>query len=175
MADTWPGFADLAHQTIWIRSPPFRLTGNGDLGFWIFGGGTNALATPPANEAAVPTNSVDTANGGWHGVALRNVANGDFVVTGQRTNSATDWQYVRFTAAQLAALDTNAVYTLDVVDARNNTWGWFNFDSARIPGVLVPQKVQRLHSPAAAGRFAASFLAALRRGLPPRSGTGFLG
>jgi hypothetical protein len=72
-------------------------------------------------------------------VALRNVATGDFVLTGQRTNNATDWQMVRFSAAQLAGLDTNAVYTLDVIDARNNAWGWFNFDSARIPAVLVYQ------------------------------------
>ncbi len=137
LADTWPGFADLAHQTLWIRSPQFRLTGNGDLGFWIFGGGTNSIATPPANESQVPANTVDTANGGWHGVALRDAATGSFVLTAHRTTSATDWQYVRMSAAQLAALDTNAVYTLDVIDARNNSWGWFNFDSARIPGVLV--------------------------------------
>jgi len=26
-----------------------------------------------------------------------------------------------------------------VIDARNNAWGWINFDSARIPGVFVYQ------------------------------------
>jgi len=29
--------------------------------------------------------------------------------------------------------------SLDVIDARNNAWSWFNLDSVRIPGVLVPQ------------------------------------
>ena len=26
-----------------------------------------------------------------------------------------------------------------MIDARHNAWSWFNFDSARVPGVLVPQ------------------------------------
>jgi hypothetical protein len=136
LADTWPGFADLAHKTLWVRSPQFKLNGSGNLTFWIFGGGTNAVGAPPANESQVPANSVDTANGGWHGLVLRKVATGDFVLIGNRTTSGTTWEQVTFTAAQLAALDQNAVYTLDAIDARNNSWGWFNFDSVTIPGTL---------------------------------------
>lgn len=137
LADTWQGFADLAHQTLWIRSPEFRLNGTGDLSFWIFGGGSNALATPPANEPAVPLNSVDTANGGWHGIVLRNAATGAFVMHKHRSGNDTNWQQVTFTAAELAALDQNATYTLDAIDARNNAWSWFNFDSVLVPGTLV--------------------------------------
>ena len=144
LADSWPGFADIEHDTLWIRSPQFRLAGNGDLTFWLFGGGTNALATPPAHETDVPPHSVDTANGGWHGVALRNSANGNFLLTGNKPTDGTAWAQVSFPAAQLAALDTNAVYTLDVIDARNNAWSWFNIDSIRIPGALLPPPGPRL-------------------------------
>jgi hypothetical protein len=139
LADTWPGFADLAHKTLWVRSPEFKLNGSGDLTFWIFGGGTNAFGTPPINEAGVPAQSVDTSVPpyGWHGIVLRKVATGDFVLVGNKTVNGTVWEQVSFTATQLAALDQSAVYTLDAIDARNNSWGWFNFDSVRVPGVLV--------------------------------------
>ncbi len=137
LADTWQGFADLAHQTLWVRSPAFTLNGAGDLSFWLMGGGVNPLATPPANEAAVPASSVDTVSGGWHGVVLRQVTTGAFVLSGGRATDGFGWEQVVFTAARLAALDQGAAYTLDLIDARNNAWSWFNCDTVSIPGVLA--------------------------------------
>lgn len=134
----FPGGADLAHPTLWMRSPEFRLNGAGDLTFWIMGGGVSAGATVPANDTLVPAESVDTANGGFHGVVLRNAATGAFVLAGNRTSDGFDWQQVTFTAAQLAALDQQALYTLDAIDARNNAWSWFNLDKVSIPGFMGP-------------------------------------
>ena len=131
-----PLAADYAHPTLWLRSPEFRLSGTGDLTVWLFGGGDNPLATPSANEAEVPAYSVDTADGGWHGVVLRNAATGDFVLARSKPTDGTTWEQVMFSARALAALDQNAVYTLDLIDARNNTWGWANMDTVAIPGVL---------------------------------------
>jgi hypothetical protein len=134
----WPGGADLAHPTLWMRSPQFRLNGAGDLTFWIMGGGanTNPNAFVPTNDSEVPANSVDTLDGGWHGVVLRNADTGAFELIGNRNYDDFDWVQVTFTAAQLAALDQNANYTLDAIDARNNAWAWFNLDSVSIPGTL---------------------------------------
>ena len=143
LADTWPFFAELAHETIWLRSPEFKLNGGGDLTFWLMGGGVNPVnpPLPPASEAEVPLNSVDSNNGGWHGVVLRNVATGAFVLIGNRQLNGPPvgalWEKVTFTAAQLDALDQNAVYTLDLIDARNNSWSVVNMDSVAIPGTLV--------------------------------------
>jgi hypothetical protein len=62
------------------------------------------------------------------------------VLAGNRTTSGTSWEQVTFTQAQLAALDQNAVYTLDAIDAGHNggdcVAAWFNLDTVRIPGAL---------------------------------------
>jgi hypothetical protein len=136
----FPGGADLAHPTLWMRSPEFRLNGAGDLTFWIMGGGENPNlnAVVPTHESQVPAMSIDTNDGGFHGVVLRNAATGDFVLVGNRTTDNFDWEQVTFTAADLAALDQQALYTLDAIDFRNNSWSWFNFDSVRIPGFIGP-------------------------------------
>lgn len=135
----WPGGADLAHPTLWMRSPPFQLNGAGDLTFFIMGGGSNPEpnAIVPVHESHVPAMSVDTVDGGFHGVVLRNAETGDFVLVGNRTDDGYDWQQIVFTEGALGAFDQIATYTLDVIDARHNAWAWFNLDTVRIPGTRV--------------------------------------
>jgi hypothetical protein len=74
-------------------------------------------------------------------VALRNANTGVFVLAGTRSTDSAEpnnvWQPVTFTQAQLAALDQNASYTLDLLDARAGGWGWINLDSVSIPGTLT--------------------------------------
>lgn len=133
---------DTAHTTLWVRSPRFRLNGDGDLRFYLIGGngGTAAL---PARESEVSATSVLD---GFLFAALRDAATGTFVLRARKPGAnpfPSTWQHVVFTQAELAALDQNATYTLDVIDARHvaatgqGGWGWFAFDSVSIPGTTA--------------------------------------
>lgn len=42
-----------------------------------------------------------------------------------------------FSPGQLAALDPDATYTLDLIDCGDGGWGWVNLDSVGIPGTAV--------------------------------------
>lgn len=127
------GTQDSSHSTLWMRSPRSKLNGSGSLTVWLRGG-TGSTGTPPVNQSAVPANSTSP---GFQGIALRKVSNGAFVLTGRKTSAGDDWQQVTFSPAQLAALDTNAVYTLELIDAGRGGWGWVAMDSVSIPGTLV--------------------------------------
>jgi hypothetical protein len=71
-------------------------------------------------------------------VALRQAGSDVFVLSGKRSADGNAWQQVSFSAAQLAALNQDAVYTLDLIDAGDGGWGWVNLDSVNIPGLPVP-------------------------------------
>jgi hypothetical protein len=138
-------YQDSAHNTLWIRSPEFYLSGAGagDLTVWLFGGhGYGADATGKL-VADVPAVAFDNPGHptfpSFLGVALRNVDTGVFVLAGKKASEGSDWQEVKFTEAQLTALDLTAVYTLDLLDVREGGWGWVNMDSVSIPGMLIPE------------------------------------
>jgi hypothetical protein len=117
-----------------LRSPEFTLNGAGDLTAWLSGGGTGS---PNLAGTSVGALSATSANGGFRGIALRNVTTGQFVLSRSKTSDGNAWQQVTMTAAQLAALPQGHVYTLDFIDAAHGGWGWVNMDSVTIPGNQV--------------------------------------
>nr|MCU0781629.1 Ig-like domain-containing protein [Akkermansiaceae bacterium] len=120
---------DNAHPTLLLRSPEFRLNGSGDLTAWLNGGpGTGTVVD--LTDATLPANSSEP---GFQGVALRHAGTGTYVLAVRKTNEG-GWQQVTLTAAQLAALDQNATYTLDLIDAGHGGWGWVGMDTVSIPG-----------------------------------------
>lgn len=127
------GTQDSAHPVLWLRSPEFHLNGWGDLQAFLTGGRGGGAAL--ANQSEVPANSTSP---GFQGIALRSVTTGAFVLTAKRTSSNDNWEAVGFSQSQLAALDQNAGYTLDLIDAGHGGWGWVTMDSVSIPGTLAP-------------------------------------
>jgi hypothetical protein len=134
---------DSPGSTLWIRSPEFKLNGGtDDLSVYLMGGsgeGADATGKLVANVPAQQFNDpLNTTFPSFLGIALRNVNTGVFVLAGHRSSNVWgSWERVAFTAAQLAALDQNATYTLDLIDARAGSWGWVNMDSVSIPGTEV--------------------------------------
>jgi hypothetical protein len=132
---------DGAHNTLWIRSPQFKLNGAGDLTAWLCGGHGYGADCTGKRVADVPAMAFDDPGNtnfpSFLGLALRNANTGIFVLAGTKSSAGNDWQPVTFTAAQLLALDQNATYTLDLLDVRTSGWGWVNLDSVTIPGALV--------------------------------------
>lgn len=123
------GNQDSSHPTLWLRSPEFGLDTSGDLGVWLRGG-TGSGSLTGMLTGNVPPNS---SNPGFQGVALRNANTETFVLFGSKKNNGDHWEQVVFTASELASLDQNAVYTLDLIDAGHGGWGWVAMDSVTIP------------------------------------------
>ena len=131
-------YHDSPHPTMILRSPSFTLNGNGDLIAWLAGGAGNVASLAGTAVSALPANSVN--NGGFQGIALRNANTGMYVLSARRpgpnAEGGDSYQQVGFTAAQLAALDQNAAYTLDLVDSNDGSWAWTAMDTVTIPGNL---------------------------------------
>jgi hypothetical protein len=126
-------FHDSPHPTMILRSPEFTLNGSGDMSAWIAGG--DGIGTLTGTQvSALPANSADQ---GFMGIALRNQNNGTYVLSAHKTIGDGDsYEKLVFTAAQLATLNQNATYTLDLVDACHGGWGWVAMDTVSIPGTL---------------------------------------
>ena len=131
-------YHDNAHPTMILRSPSFTLNGNGDLIAWLAGGAGNVATLAGTAVSALPTSSVN--NGGFQGIALRNANTGLYVLSARRPGpngeGGNSYIQVGFTAAQLAALDQVATYTLDLVDSNHGSWAWTAMDTVTIPGNL---------------------------------------
>ncbi len=127
-------FQDSTHNTLWLRSPKFKLDASGLPLFAHLCGGGAGSTLPSNNPAEVPATTVP---GGFRGIALRNAGTNQFVLTGTKASNGGDWQEVSFTPAQLAALDPTATYTLDLIDAAQDGWAWVNMDTVGIPGTVV--------------------------------------
>jgi GH43 family beta-xylosidase len=124
------GTQDSSHPTLRLRSPEFSLNGSGNLTAWLKGGtGSGTLA-----GSAVSALTANSADPGFQGIALRNSTSGQYVLSTRKSSSGDVWQQVSFTASQLAALDQNATYTLDLIDAGHGGWGWVAMDTVSIPG-----------------------------------------
>ena len=156
------GNTDNHLNTLWLRSPQFYLNGSGDLTVDLAQGIANTTA--PANDLAVPYASITT--GGWKGVALRRASDGVFVLAKPRTGgSGGTYRTVTFTRAELAPFVGSAVYTLDLINSDQGSWGWLTMDNVSIPGSAVGQE----SSP----RWNVSIDTATRTGLAgPAGGTG---
>jgi hypothetical protein len=124
-------YHDNPHPTLLLRSPEFTLNGSGPLTAWLDGGSGvgNLTGTTSAN---LPANSSEP---GFQGIALRNAATDSYVLSAMKV-SDNQWQRVTFTSSQLAGLDQNATYTLDLIDQAQGNWGWLSLDTVSIPGNL---------------------------------------
>ncbi len=128
------GDTDFHLNTLWLRSPQFQLNGTGDLTVLLAKGVANTTA--PANNLAVPFAAI--TDGGWKGVALRRVSDGVFVLNKPRNVGNDDtFRTVTFTKAELATLDFNATYTLELINSGRGGWGWLTMDDVSIPGTPV--------------------------------------
>ncbi len=123
------------YETRFGRSPEFYLTNLGDLTYQLRGG-QSPLAAPAVGPAAIPELAVN--NGGFAGVALRDVAADTYVMSRRKNGSDDNWQTGSFTAAELAPYANNGKkYTLDYIDYNKGGWGWTSLDNVSIPGTLV--------------------------------------
>ncbi len=138
------GNADYHFNTLWLRSPQFYLNGTGDLSMHLSKG--IAKTTAPANDLAVPFAAID--GGGWKGVALRRVSDGVFVLNKPRSGSPGDsFSPVTFTQVELATLNFDTPYTLELINSGSGSWGWLTMDNVSIPGGPAPVNVAPVASP----------------------------
>jgi len=120
-------------ETRFGRSPDFYLNRSGPLTFQL-AGGSGALNTPGA--APIPKRSVQ--DGGFSGVALRDVENNEYVLSKRRSGNDSPYQTGSFTAAELAPyVIPGRRYTLDFIDYNRGGWGWTRLDNVSIPGDLA--------------------------------------
>ena len=124
-------YHDNPHPTLLLRSPEFTLNGSGPLTAWLDGGsGVGDLTgTTSANLPANPSGP------GFQGIALRNTATDSYVLSAMKA-SDNQWQPVTFSSSQLAGLDQDTTYTLDLIDQALGNWGWLSLDTVSIPGNL---------------------------------------
>lgn len=127
---------DNHRNTLWLRSPEFRLNGAGDLTFELLAG--TGAGSAPAAATAVPYAAEDIDTTGWIGVCLHDVTTGAFVLSAQRYSRDFNlWQSLAFTAAQLSELPPTHTYTLDLLVTGTGIWSWVALDNVCIPGVPV--------------------------------------
>ncbi|MCX5655232.1 MAG: PEP-CTERM sorting domain-containing protein [Planctomycetota bacterium] len=123
------------------RSPVFTLDGSGDLTFQLIGE-ASPLAAPDVAPSAIPETA--TVNGGFMGVALRDVAADTYVLSKGLSvdNFSSIWTDLSFTAAELLPfVIPGKQYTLDFIDYDKNPGvgdAWVIMSGASIPGVPEP-------------------------------------
>ena len=136
---TYP--TDLPHPAMLLRSPEFTLTGEGDLTAYLAGGHGYGADVTGKLVANFPAYSFDRPSDpifpSFLGIALRNVNTGVYDAVAKRSDPYDTWQMVTIPQAQLAVLDQNAVYTLDLIDVREYDWGWIAMDFVTLPGALI--------------------------------------
>ena len=134
---------DDAHKPLWIRSPEFVINQSGNLTLWLLGGAGLAgypgtTGTLPTHESQIPL-GVDSTLSGVMGVALRDVATGDFVLTGQRSTSAGGTNWIQIAWDVSAYLNDGKRYTVELFDYHSgNGYSQLAMDSVSIPGTLIP-------------------------------------
>lgn len=122
-------------ETRFGRSPEFYLNNLGDLTFQLRGG-QSPLAAPYVLPSAIPELAI--SNGGFAGVALRDVAGDSYVLSRRRNGSADAWQTGSFSAVELLPYVNNGkTYTLDYIDYNKGSWGWTYMDNVSIPATLA--------------------------------------
>lgn len=118
------------------RSPDFFLNNSGPLTVQLAGGQGN-LAAPNLAPSAIPATSID--DGGFAGVALRDVATGTYILSKRRTDNGPSYVNISFSEAELAPyVNDGKRYTLDFIDYNKGGWGWVRLDNVSIPGALAP-------------------------------------
>jgi hypothetical protein len=118
---------DQPHSTRIFRSPEFQLAAAGDITLYL-SAGVGGASAPPANGAGLQKASSST---GFLGVALRDVATGNYVASTRRTvRGGCGWE---FRIMDLSQVDRSKTYTLDLIDACDGSWAWITLDEVVIP------------------------------------------
>lgn len=129
---------DSPHSALILRSPEFKLSGSGDLSVRLDSGraGNDNESVVGYSPAALAAHTSDASGLKTQGVAIRDVATGLYVAFA-KVSSDGGWETVMISAAELAALDQDAVYTLDLIDSREGSWAHTQMDDVVIPGMAV--------------------------------------
>ena len=118
-------------NTLWLRSPIFKLAAGGNLTAQMERGRAHGPA--PADDTAVSYIAATPASEtGWKGIALRTVSDGVFVRSKPRNAEGNGMSTVTFTAEELepfVGLDC----TLELINSENGGWGWLSMDNVSIP------------------------------------------
>jgi hypothetical protein len=129
---------DAPHDTLVLTSPQFVLDATGSITFSLTGGAGDLPA--PTNFNSLPASSADV---GFQGVGLRNVATGQYVLTDRKSGDDNVYQALDFSNAELAAagvLDGSTSLVFDLIDAGQGGWGWVAMDSVTFNGAtIVPE------------------------------------
>ncbi len=124
-------------DTRYGRSPDIFLNNSGPLTVQL-AGGQGHLAAPNLSPSAIPSTAID--DGGFAGVALRDVATNSFVLAKRKSSDGGGYVNVSFSEAELAPfVNDGKRYTLDFLDYNKGGWGWTRLDNVSIPGVLAPE------------------------------------
>ena len=124
-----PSELDRGSNVKWVRSPDFFIDRANDIVFHARWGNSNGYLR---NWESMVTNTA-VADGGWTGVALRDAETGRFVLKVQGAAATTFAKYV-IPAADIAKLDLNRAYTLDLITKRAGAGSWIALDNVLIPG-----------------------------------------
>ena len=109
---------------------------------WIGGAGNQDNIANPANPAAIIGGN--TTAGGSKGVALLNLATGDYDAVYYNTtqNNNIDTNSLTLTDLTTAGVSTTDNYQLDFFDTDDGSWGWTRMSEVRLDGnavVTIPE------------------------------------
>ena len=109
---------------------------------WIGGAGNQDNIANPANPAAIIGGN--TTAGGSKGVALLNLATGDYDAVYYNTNNSNPGVTNSLTLTDLttAGVSTTDNYQLDFFDTDDGSWGWTRMSEVRLDGnavVTIPE------------------------------------
>lgn len=135
------GDRDSDTDTKILTSPEFKVTETASIEVMTVGG-TGATASPSwSNYSNIP---VTSSGGGFMGVALRRVSDGEYLLFGRRGTSSqgSSWMPINFTPSALAAAvegdSSSETYVVDIIDTFTGGWGWLAADDITFSDVIVP-------------------------------------
>ena len=134
---------DTTSVALWVRSPEFSLVDDPltEISFGLIGGapGTNAAPTSVSTASLTATSTAQ----GFTGMVLRRVSDEAFLLTGVRSANGQDthetitWDSTTIGTAISGDLSSET-YTLDLIDSKDNSWGWIGVDDVSITSVPEP-------------------------------------
>ena len=114
-------------NTLWLRSPVFKLAPSKAITAQIAGGESSGVALE--NDASIP---FEANLDGWKGLALRRASDGVFVLTKPTTTLDGSVETVTFTPVDLAPY-VGVDCTLELINTDNGVLGGLTMDNVSIP------------------------------------------